>query len=153
MPTQYLNGKLTINTPENWKPIDDETLIDRLTVKEHPFLAISSDNLKATCMLFYPNEKLCIENFDEVFNQQRTYFVRMTPGYAEFGMPRKELNGRMNQCLIYKQNAPDGGELFVTFYLTHVDERMLFGLFSCPFENREKLNKIVMSMIESITIE
>ena len=56
MLTQCLNGKLTITTPDNWNPMDDEMLTARLTNKEHPFLAISSDDLKATCMLFYTDE-------------------------------------------------------------------------------------------------
>jgi hypothetical protein len=152
MLTLLLNGKLSLDIPDEWKAIEKSKIDIAIAGKEQPFLALSDEATKTSCMLFYSNQELNSDNFEDIFKQQHTYLIRMTPGYAEFGAPRKETDGRMNQCLIYKQNAPDGGELFMIFYMTYVDNRMLFGIFSCPYAQREKLNTKTMALIESITV-
>lgn len=83
---------------------------------------------------------------------QRQMISRVSPGYAEYGVKRKVINGNPVVCINYKSNAIDC-DLYNVFYLTMHRGKAICGLFSCPLDLQVEWNLVFLMCIDTLAFD
>jgi hypothetical protein len=159
----YINNELVTFTripliPDTMSVVLPESFIDmpkEMADSKYPYInrpqiiKTSLDTRVNYCFSYFPDESLTSEQPLAVIKNIRALQKRANPSlqFMEFG--QLENTSFSTGWYDFKSFAMDG-QLYNIVFLCSVYDRLLHGLFNCPFENMNEWKPVVFQMVAAI---
>ena len=145
---------VSIRLPETFRDLTEEERSKRPTIPgTYEILKADTENNLSFMISVSPleikNERPEAEIAIQLLIDQKRVISRLTPGYQEAGLWRKEIDGHTIASLSYKSNSIENN-LYVLFFLCVHKGEMVFGTFTCVFSEEAEWNQVFLMCLESL---
>ena len=145
---------ISISLPETFRELTEEERNRRPTIPDgSEVVRVDMENklsfMVNTTPVEIKNTKSEPETVVQLISDQKKVFSRLSPGYQEAGLWRKEIDGHTVACLSYKSNSIED-DLYTVFFLCIHKGNMIFGTFTSVYSDDVEWNPTFLMCLESL---
>lgn len=155
---KFLNESVSIRLPEFLKDLsEDERKNRRLSLPDSDVLKMNKEHKVMFALSVNDFSLRQDEHLDEeervavMLEAQRRVVSRIAPGYQEYGVHCKKIDGRTVGYLKYKSNSIED-DIYNIFYLFFGGDKMITGVFSGLMADMEEWNHIFLVCLDTLKL-
>ena len=151
---EYEDLGVSICLPEILESFSEEQIREKFVLAQNPTgLKVNTEHKIMFTINSTPMEIPGISPSDDSVNvlilEQQKVISRLTPGYQEYGVKSKLIDGHMVACLNYKSQSLED-DMYNIFYVFLHRGKMINGMFSCPLADQVEWNLVFLMCLDTL---